>query len=143
VLDLFAGTGALGFEALSRGAARAVFVDQGGEAVRIISSNAQRLGVLDQVEVHRGVVAREVKRLAGRKVCFDLLFLDPPYGKGHIEITLPLLNDLACPHALLIAEHPVKEPPPQSCVEWHHIETRTYGDTAVSFYSKVTGDSPV
>ncbi len=143
VLDLFAGTGALGLEALSRGAARAVFVDQGAEAVRIIRTNAQRLGVSDQVEVYQGGVTRIVRRLAERKVCFDLLFMDPPYGKGHVEITLPLLNNLARPHALLIAEHPVREPPPQSCVEWHHIETRTYGDTAISFYSKVTSDSPV
>jgi 16S rRNA G966 N2-methylase RsmD len=118
-------------------------VDQGAEAVRTIRTNAQRLGVSDQVEVHHGGVTRIVRRLAEREVCFDLLFMDPPYGKGHVETILPLLYDLARPNALLIAEHPVREHPPQSCLEWQHIETRRYGDTAISFYSKVSSDSPV
>lgn len=143
VLDLFAGTGALGLEALSRGAIRAVFVDQGAEAVRIIRANVRRLGVSDQAEVLHGDVSRFARRLAERNACFDLLFMDPPYGKGYIEITMPLLGVLALPHALLIAEHPAKAVPPESCAEWHHVDTRTYGDSAISFYSQETTDFPV
>ncbi len=142
VLDLFAGTGALGLEALSRGAVQAVFVDRDAEAVHIIRANVRLLGVVDRVEVFHGEVSRVVKHLVERQSLFDILFMDPPYGKGHIESTLPILGALAHPRGLLIAEHPVKELPPAASGDWRHIDTRTYGDTAISFYSRETGDSP-
>lgn len=138
VLDLFAGTGALGLEALSRGAAGAVFVDQNAEAVRIIRTNIRRLGVDAQAEVLQGNVVQVLRRLAGRGFCFDLLFMDPPYGRGLIETTLPHLGVLAEAGALLIAEHPAKEFPPESSAQWRRIDTRFYGDTALSFYSRET-----
>jgi len=138
VLDLFAGTGALGLEALSRGAAEAVFVDQSAEAVKIIRTNIQRLGVDDRVEVFHGDVAQVLRRLAGRNSRFDLIFMDPPYGKGLVEMTLIRLGELADADAMLIAEHPAKEIAPDCSVEWRRIDRRSYGDTAVSFYCKET-----
>ncbi|MCU0572318.1 MAG: 16S rRNA (guanine(966)-N(2))-methyltransferase RsmD [Syntrophobacteraceae bacterium] len=143
VLDLFAGTGALGLEALSRGAVEAVFVDQSAEAVRIIRANIQRLGVAEQVEVLQGGVIQVVRRLAERKSRFDLLFMDPPYGRGLIEIVMPHLGALANSNALLIAEHPAKELAPESSVEWRRVDRRFYGDTAISFYSRETSHTHV
>lgn len=142
VLDLFAGTGALGLEALSRGAAQAVFVDQGAEAIRIIRVNIQRLGVSDQAEVLQGDVNQVIRRLVHRKSVFDLIFMDPPYGKGHIETTLPNLSSLALPETLLIAEHAVKERLPASPIEWLPIDMRAYGDTAISFFSRESSALP-
>jgi 16S rRNA (guanine(966)-N(2))-methyltransferase RsmD len=136
VLDLFAGTGALGLEALSRGAAQVTFVDQGSEAIRIIRANIQRLGVTEQVEVLQGDAVRVVKRLAGRKLLFDLLFMDPPYGKGLVEMTLPHLGGVATSGALLVIERSSREPAPESSVEWLHETSRTYGDTSISLYSR-------
>jgi 16S rRNA (guanine(966)-N(2))-methyltransferase RsmD len=143
VLDLFAGTGALGLEALSRGAAQAVFVDQGADAVRIIRANIQRLGVEDQVTVFQGAVSRVIRRLADGRALFDLIFMDPPYGKGYIGTALPLLAGLVQPEAMLIAEHSAKEVPPDGSVAWSFLETRVYGDTALSFYSSRTSETPV
>ena len=136
VLDLFAGTGALGLEALSRGALKAVFVDRSVEAVTIIRANIQRLGVTEQVEVLQGGVIQVVRRLAERESRFDLLFMDPPYRKGLIEITMPHLVELADANALLIVEHPAKELAPESSVQWLQVDRRFYGDTAISFYLK-------
>lgn len=143
VLDLFAGTGALGLEALSRGAAQAVFVDQSAEAVRIIRANIQRLGVEDQAAVLQGAVSRVVGRLAGKGALFDLIFMDPPYGKGDIAATLPLLSGLAHPEAMLMVEHSVKEDLPDSSGPWILMEDRFYGDTAISFYAIQTSETPV
>jgi 16S rRNA (guanine966-N2)-methyltransferase len=143
VLDLFAGTGALGLEALSRGAAQAVFVDQGAEAVRIIRANIMKLRVSEQTQVFRGEVKQIISRLAQRKCVFDLIFLDPPYGKGHIETTLSPLASLTRPDTLLVAEHSVKERLPPNPAHWHSIETRSYGNTAISFYAIESSHLPI
>ncbi len=79
VLDLFAGTGALGFEALSRGAARALFVDDGAKSRALLRENTDKLRMIGQSKIYR----RDATRMGeNRGVPYDLVFLDPPYGKG-------------------------------------------------------------
>jgi len=136
VLDLFAGTGALGLEALSRGATEAVFVDQSVHAVRLIRSNIELCGVQDRVNVIHGLVNQALRRLAGRGEAFDLVFMDPPYGEGSVHKTLSNLGGLARSGALVVAEHGVRDllPLPGEHQEWSKIQERRYGDTAVSFF---------
>ncbi|MDQ3317817.1 MAG: 16S rRNA (guanine(966)-N(2))-methyltransferase RsmD, partial [Actinomycetota bacterium] len=79
VLDLYAGTGALGIEALSRGCERAVFVEKDGRAVAAIRDNLRRTGLAERAEVLRMDVERGLGKLAGSSQLFNLIFLDPPY----------------------------------------------------------------
>jgi 16S rRNA (guanine966-N2)-methyltransferase len=136
VLDLFAGTGALGLEALSRGASDAIFVDQSGHAIRLIRSNIELCGVQDRVSIIHGSVDQALRQLAGRGETFDLVFMDPPYGRGSVQKTLPELGRVARSGTLVIAEHGAKDLAPLPLEEqgWSSIQERKYGDTAVSFF---------
>jgi 16S rRNA (guanine966-N2)-methyltransferase len=136
VLDLFAGTGAMGLEALSRGASRAVFVDQSLHAVRLIRSNVALCKVAERVSVIHGPVNQAIRRLAGLGEAFDLIFSDPPYGKHAIQKILPTLGEVVRPGTLVVAEHGSREPLPAQVQEWSLTEKRQYGDTSISFYMR-------
>ena len=82
VLDIFAGSGALGIEALSRGAESAVFVDNGREPVRCITGNVKRAGFAEKSEILQCDFLAAINRMKARGRSFDLVFVDPPYGKG-------------------------------------------------------------
>ena len=104
VLDLFAGTGALGIEALSRGAAHALFVDDGVEARAVVRANVETLGLGGLTRIFR----RNATKLGPAHPLepFDLAFLDPPYGKGLAEKALVSARDGGWlkPHALIVVE---------------------------------------
>ena len=104
-LDLFAGSGGIGIEALSRGAAHATFVDNNRKAVRVIEENLQFTKLADRAEVLCRDAALALRALSGRR-SFDLIFLDPPYDKGlekEILFLLPTL-DLAAGDAITVVE---------------------------------------
>ena len=129
VLDLFAGTGALGIEALSRGAETALFVDKSPEAASVVKKNLANMGVTMPVYNTDWKVA--VRKLAGRK--FDLIFLDPPYALG-IESELirnikvaDLLTDDGC----IVFEHSSSVTGFDVC--GYEADTRVYSDTSVTF----------
>lgn len=129
VLDLYSGSGALGLEALSRGAARAHFVDVSPASIRAIRDNGAALGALDRMYVHRGEALRFAQRLDPG--AFDIAFADPPYGLG----MAPRLAEhwLRVPFAgILGIEHDAHEALPEGG------ETRTYGGTAVTLYRAAT-----
>jgi 16S rRNA (guanine966-N2)-methyltransferase len=136
VLDLFAGTGALGLEALSRGASQAVFVDQSLAAVQLIRANIELCSVQDRVRVIHESVNHAIHRLTVQEGCFDLIFMDPPYGKGSVQKTLTNLAAVARSGALVVAEHDSKDLSPSSYQEWIRTQARKYGDTTVSFYAR-------
>lgn len=108
VLDIFAGTGAMGLEALSRYASSAVFIDK--TTGRIIRENAKKCHVEDQVQIISREVGAALKSLQGRT--FDYIFMDPPYRKGYINEVLAMVFDCGLPadHAIIIAEHSISEP---------------------------------
>lgn len=139
VLDLFAGTGALGLEALSRGAAQAVFVDENREAVRLMRQNIALCGAQERARVIQGSVHRAMRVLAaelsGRDV-FDLVFMDPPYGKGQVEGALLRVADIVKPTALVIVEHSSKDALPTELERWQKTAERKYGDTKVSIFQR-------
>lgn len=87
-LDLFSGSGAIGIEALSRGAQGAVFVDMGDESVNIIKQNVTAARLLDKADVIKSDVGSAIERLGREGRCFDIIFMDPPYNKEFIVQTL-------------------------------------------------------
>jgi 16S rRNA (guanine966-N2)-methyltransferase len=135
VLDLFAGTGALGLEALSRGAAEAVFVDRMPAALRTLSQTIADLGLADRSQVIRWDLSRHLAPLTKRRPPFDLVFLDPPYAKGLLGPVLSRLAAADClaPGARLVVEHPAEESPPETPGALRLADRRRYGKTLVSF----------
>jgi 16S rRNA (guanine966-N2)-methyltransferase len=138
VIDLFAGAGALGLEALSRGAARALFVDQGAEARALLRENIETLGLGGVTRVFR----RDATRLglAPKAERFGLAFLDPPYGQNLAPAALTALarGEWLNPDALIVVEEAAS-----AAVElpegFFEEETRRYGDTQVVFARWVGG----
>ncbi len=128
VLDLFAGTGALGLEALSRGAAQATFVDDGNKANALIRDNIRICGAQDRTRLIR----RDARKLPpNTDAPYDLIFLDPPYAKGLGEIALQtaLTGNWIAPDALIIWEDSAPITPPDGLTL---LEARKYGDTTIS-----------
>lgn len=111
VLDLFAGSGNLGLEALSRGAVRAVFLDSSSSATSVVEQNLQALGFEDRAEVIRKDVFKSIPLLAKRHEKFELIFVDPPYGRGLARRTVDLLRrfPLLEEHGMLVLEHSRRE----------------------------------
>ena len=109
ILDLFAGTGALGLEAMSRGGAQAVFVDF--ETINIIRDNVNRAHFDDKSEIIRADVFKSIKKFANNQRQFDLIFCDPPYNKGLWQRTVVDIDNLNLLKAegLLIVEHGADE----------------------------------
>jgi 16S rRNA (guanine966-N2)-methyltransferase len=147
VLDLYAGTGALGLEALSRGAAGAVFIDQNVAAVRLIHENIRLCGVQDRTRVIHQPIGQALKILAagrGGPELFDMVFLDPPYGKGLLQAVLIELTELeiVAPECLAIAEHHESESLPMAGGGWFKIRERKYGDTVVSLITNAADGEP-
>ena len=136
VLDLFAGTGALTLEALSRGAAGAVLVDEDGAALGVLRENLESLGIKERVRVLALPVAGALRKLAAQGARFSLIFLDPPYGRGWAQKTLKALeaSGLLMPDASIVAEHSHREALLEHLGGLCLIQTRRYGDTQVAFY---------
>jgi 16S rRNA (guanine(966)-N(2))-methyltransferase RsmD len=145
VLDLFAGTGALGIEALSRGAAAAVFVEDHPESLKVLRRNLADLGLVDRTTVWALPVAMALKKVADRGENFGLAFLDPPYGGGMAVAALGALAafDLLAPGARVVVEHSRRESLPEACGGLTRLTVRRYGDTQVAFYLMAATDEPL
>jgi 16S rRNA (guanine(966)-N(2))-methyltransferase RsmD len=132
-LDLFAGSGALGLEAISRGADEAVLVDEDPEAIAAAERNVRELGLGKQVKVIRREVGAALQGLDGK---FDWVFVDPPYEGGALDRALRILSrgHTVAPTGLVIAEHSAAEPPEDKVGRLVRDDQRRYGQTALSFY---------
>ena len=132
VLDLFAGTGALGLEALSRGAARAVFIDDGPAARGLIRQNIDLLGVIGQTKLWR----RDATRLGPcRGDPYDLIFVDPPYGKGlgARALASARAGGWIAPDAVVVLEESADADIPE-LDDLRLVDARTYGDTRILIF---------
>lgn len=141
-LDLFAGTGSLGIEALSRGTSEAVFVEQGKGALTILRGNVKALGLKSRVWVLPLAVKRGLAVLGEKGEAFDLIFMDPPYGKGLMVKTLEEIarRGIITSSGAIVAEHSPREellPPPGLVLS----QQRRYGDTSLSFLQAVSPSS--
>jgi 16S rRNA (guanine966-N2)-methyltransferase len=135
VADLFAGTGALGIEALSHGARFCLFVDDSAESRAVIRSNVETLQLTGMTKIWRRDATQLGPVPAGSGGPFNLVFLDPPYRK---QLVLAAMTSLAegtwlAPAAILVAETAEDEPLPASAV-FRMLDDRVYGDTRVNFW---------
>lgn len=135
VLDIFAGTGNLGIEALSRGASYAVFIDSHQESADIIRKNLEITKYSDSAKVVLQDAAAALKWLSRGEAPFHLIFLDPPYHKGLSASVLEILSDspLVDAGTTIIAEFSSKEDLPRSFGRLRETERRVFGDSALSF----------
>ena len=135
VLDLFAGTGQLGIECLSRGAASAVFVDRRTDAVKLIRENLKATRLSDKARVVSGDSMEFLKSLREK---FDLIFLDPPYEAGLLEAAIAHIAkfDILSPHGIIVAEHPAGRVLPALAAPYRLHRTYRYGKIALSIYRR-------
>jgi 16S rRNA (guanine(966)-N(2))-methyltransferase RsmD len=137
-LDAFAGSGGVGLEALSRGAARVVFLERSGPAVSALQRNLARLGGAERAEVHRqdALVALAACAEGGRR--FDLIYVDPPYEGGLYEAALGQIGrtGLLAREGRLVAEHFHKHPLPETIEGLERIRSVRVGDHRLSIYAR-------
>lgn len=136
VLDLYAGTGALGLEAVSRGATGAVLVDSDREAQALCRANTDALGFTAQVELLALPVARALDSLGKRGERFQLIFADPPYAARVVETVLEGLSahKVLADGGTVVIEHDKREPAPEAHAGFTQVDQRRFGDTLVSLF---------
>jgi 16S rRNA (guanine966-N2)-methyltransferase len=136
VLDLFSGSGAVGLEALSRGARLAVFVEGHAPACRLIEKNLRLCGLYEHAAVRCEDVLNVLPILKKQGQTFDVIFLDPPYRTGLVEEALRQLGDgrLLSENGQVIAEHFFKRELPERYGRLRRIRVARFGDVALSFY---------
>jgi 16S rRNA (guanine966-N2)-methyltransferase len=136
VLDLFAGSGNVSIEALSRGAAIAILIDESPRSAGIIRENLHRLGLNGRAQVWTAPVTRSLRKLAKSGQRFDLIFLDPPYERGLVGATLEAIGqgDLLNAAGKVVAEHSAREAVKSEYDQLVLNDQRRYGDTLLSFF---------
>ena len=133
VLDLFAGSGQLGIEALSRGAESAVFVDCNDASIKAVKQNLSNTGLEDRATVHKSDFSTFAIRCTQK---FDIAFLDPPYQAGVLETavlkTIPLMSD----YGKIFCEHPSELKLPETIDNFKTVKIYRYGKTLITVYQK-------
>jgi 16S rRNA (guanine966-N2)-methyltransferase len=144
VLDLFAGTGALGIEALSRGAARAVFVEHDRRILDVARSNVDSVGFADRARLELGALPEALAAIVRRGDRFDLVLMDAPYDGSARDATLadPRLAALIADDGTLVVEHDQHHPAPEALGDLRRIDERRYGSTRLSFYQRPVPEAP-
>jgi 16S rRNA (guanine(966)-N(2))-methyltransferase RsmD len=136
-VDLYAGTGAVGIEALSRGARHVIFVEQHAPAVALVRRNLESLGIGAEAEILGTDVGRAIERLAVRHIHAQFIFLDPPYAADlEYANTMELLREspLVAPDGRVIVEHLRKRELPERTGDLELARVVEQGDAALSFY---------
>lgn len=133
VLDLYAGSGALGIEALSRGAKNAVFIEKNERAVKVIEENLKKVKFYDNSLVIREDVLSYLKKMYKT---FDIVFMDPPYGKGLTSKTLKLLDGVLNDEAIILCELDRNDKEPQMPEFLELVKTYKYGRVKIIKYKK-------
>lgn len=138
VVDLFAGSGALGIEALSRGASWVDFVERGRPALAALRANLETLELADRAQVWTLELPRGLGTLREPLAAADLVLLDPPYGVGLAEACLAVLGreDVLRAGARVVVEHHAKDELPETVGRLAQSRSRRYGETAVSTYRR-------
>jgi 16S rRNA (guanine(966)-N(2))-methyltransferase RsmD len=136
LLDLYAGSGNVSIEALSRGAAKAVLIDESPRSTAVIRDNLKHLGFTDRAEVWTAPVFRSLRRFAKSGEIFDLIFLDPPYDRELVENTLKTIAqcNLLSATGRVVVEHSAREQVKSQYGSLYLNDQRRYGDTQLSFF---------
>lgn len=139
MLDLFCGSGQMGIEALSRGAASCVFIDSDKRSIEVTKQNLTTVGLFSKARVAQ---MDYLSYLASCKDTFDLVFLDPPYMQGHLQKALPLLVARMSPAGVILAEHEYKDvlptvlTEPEQAVTFSLVRRYDYSRISVSAYRR-------
>ncbi|SDF76896.1 16S rRNA (guanine(966)-N(2))-methyltransferase RsmD [Sporolituus thermophilus] len=138
VLDLFAGTGNLGLEAVSRGAKSAIFVDNSPASIALIKENIIHTKLADRTHVYKSDALRYIDRAAQLGQNFDLIFCDPPYNKGLATAVAEKLDNrlLLRENGLLVIEHSRREILNDNFFNLNIVLTKQYGETMISFIQR-------
>jgi 16S rRNA (guanine966-N2)-methyltransferase len=134
VLDAYAGTGAIGIEALSRGAAHVTFLDADARALKLIDENLRRCGVSERYAIIRFRFGELPQSLPTRS--FDLVVLDPPYDEPDLRAAIAAAEPLIAPGGLLVLEHTRRRSPPESVGRLGRTRLLVSGDSALAFYTE-------
>lgn len=138
-LDLFAGSGNLGIEALSRGLDQVIFIDQQKQAISTIHKNLEMLNLTDQAEVYRNDAFLALKALKRRDLTFDYIFIDPPYKKGFYQKIVKAIDEYGLAHldTLLVLEHETDLKLPEEISGFKQVRSEKYGGiTAITLYQR-------
>lgn len=135
VLDLFAGSGAMGIEFLSRGAKECIFIDADRNAVNVIKENLKKTRLMDQSKVFKTDVKKAIAKLKEKAMKFDFVFMDPPYGREFVEATLEQLldADVLSEDVLIVVEHSNEEQLEECIGKLRVTDSRKYGISYVTF----------
>ena len=136
LLDLFAGSGAVGFEALGRGAAAVVLVEGDPRVARTLRDNAASLALGPDTRIYRLRLPAGLSVLAEREASFDLVFADPPYGYGDLCRLVDDAAPLVATGGSLCLEHRSRDQPPPAPPGLALLETRRYGESCLTFYGR-------
>lgn len=134
LLDGFAGTGAIGIEALSRGAASVTFVDDDRRAIALVGENVRRCGVAERCVIIRGRLTEVSRRLT--LAPFDLILLDPPYDEKDLSAVLEAAAGVLSDGGLVVLEHARRREAPESAGNLTRTRSLVSGDSALAFYER-------
>ncbi len=137
VLDLFAGSGQLGIEALSRGATLCVFVDSSRRAQEIVKENLKTTGLFSNSRV---IISDYAAYLASARDSFDIALLDPPYHQEILPKALPLLAPKMSARGIIVCEHALDDPVPEECGGFSLTKQHRFGKILVSVYRRAAAD---
>jgi len=143
LLDLFAGTGAIGIEALSRGAAHVMFVESHIASLKLLKNNLDQCGFSKNTEIYPGESDRFLQHASRNNLVFDIIFADPPY-RDDSSLLLPLLGQsgMILPHTVVILEHPTKHQIPPQVGPLNRVRQYRYGDTSLSLFRLADEKAP-
>jgi 16S rRNA (guanine966-N2)-methyltransferase len=135
-LDLFAGTGSMGIEAISRGAREAIFIENNPNAVKVIKENLQNTGFAEFAEVICRPVDKAVEMLEKQEKNFDIIFMDPPYGRDLAKTSLYQLDStgLVAAKGIVITETGKNDVLPDKIGRLYMVRHQKYGDTVITFF---------
>lgn len=140
VLDLFAGSGGLGIEALSRNAKECVFVDLKKDSIEVLRSNIKKARVENESKILNCSCFEAIKKLSGQK--FDIIFMDPPYFENLFVQTLEEISstNLLSENGMIVVEHDSKEKLDDEINNLEKYKSKKYGNTTLSFYELKSGE---
>ncbi len=139
VLDLFSGTGNLGLEAISRGAEKAFFVDKSRDSIKIISRNILKLDMKSKSEIKNTDALKAIDDFRSSNIKFDIIFMDPPYGKGIIKSCIEEIDrsGLLNKDGIIVIEHNELEKIDANIGNLNILKDKKYGNTIITIYTNV------
>jgi len=132
-LDLFAGSGQIGLEAISRGAEKAVFVDSSKKSIAVIEQNVQHTGFTAESKVVNADSLMYIRHTAEK---FDVAYVDPPYKTGILQEVLPYVAEAMNEGGIIVCEHPVDEEVPEEIGEFAKLKDYKYGKIILTSYRR-------